>query len=168
MHRFLVTVLYSITKLLAYIGNNYFSTTTFWIGQRQNKSKAPWAAHGWIVQSQVYFCPCGKKSLCETIGKKICHQCTVIRIKIKWFSWFSWETFCASTRSANGNSDGRGQSLHTLFCFIRMLFFRPRLNILIFLPILEFIGVSIISVLYLDMYCVKLCMCSIAFCCSQC
>ena len=27
------------------------------------KSKAPWAAHGWIAQCQVYFCPCGKMSL---------------------------------------------------------------------------------------------------------
>ena len=26
-------------------------------------SKALWAAHGWIAQCQVYFCPCGKTSL---------------------------------------------------------------------------------------------------------
>ena len=24
--------------------------------EANKKSKAPWAAHGWIVQSQVYFC----------------------------------------------------------------------------------------------------------------
>ena len=30
----------------------------------------------------------------------------------------------------------KSKSAYTLFCFIRMLFFRPRLNILIFLPIL--------------------------------
>ena len=73
----------------------------------------------------------------------------------------------------------------TLFSFLRMLFFWPRLNILIFLPILgwkyssilyyslniiaydisvlEFIGVSITSVWYLDLYRVTLCMCSTAF-----
>ena len=70
---------------------------------------------------------------------------------------------------------------YTLF-YIRMLFFRPRLNILIFLPILglkyskiiaydisvlEFIRVSITSVWYLDLYGVALCTCSIAFRCSQ-
>ena len=68
-----------------------------------------------------------------------------------------------------------------------MLFFRPRLNILISLPILgwaenivalsfrslniiaydisvlEFIGVSVTSVWYLDLYRVTLCMCSTAF-----
>ena len=26
--------------------------------------KAPWAAHGWLAQSQVYFLPSGKTSLC--------------------------------------------------------------------------------------------------------
>ena len=70
---------------------------------------------------------------------------------------------------------------YTLF-YIRMLFFRPRLNILIFPPILglkyskiiaydisvlEFIRVSITSVWYLDLYGVALCTCSIAFRCSQ-
>ena len=31
------------------------------------KSKAPWAAHGWIDQSQVYFFPCGKTGLCAKL-----------------------------------------------------------------------------------------------------
>ena len=35
------------------------------------------------------------------------------------------------------------------------------------ISVLEFIGVPIISVWYLDLYCVTLCMCSIAFRCSQ-
>ena len=30
-------------------------------------SKALWAAHGWIAQSQVYFCLCGKTSLCAKL-----------------------------------------------------------------------------------------------------
>ena len=38
------------------------------------------------------------ESLSETIGIKIYVTCTVIRMKIKWFSW---ETFGTSTRSAN-------------------------------------------------------------------
>ena len=28
---------------------------------------APWAAHGWIAQSQVYFCLCSKTSLCAKL-----------------------------------------------------------------------------------------------------
>ena len=80
------------------------------------KSKAPWAGHGWIVQSQVYFCPCGITSLCaKLLVWKYDVTCTVIRMKIESFSWFSWETFCTSTRSANGSSDGGSQSRHTLF-----------------------------------------------------
>ena len=64
------------------------------------------------VTSRVYFCPCGKTSLCAKL--LVCDViCTVIRMKIKWFSLFSWETFCTSTRSANGNSDSGSQSLHT-------------------------------------------------------
>ena len=35
------------------------------------------------------------------------------------------------------------------------------------ISVLEFIGVSITPVWYLDLYCVILCMCSIAFRCSQ-
>ena len=31
------------------------------------ESKAPWAAHGWIAQSQVYFCLCSKTSLCAKL-----------------------------------------------------------------------------------------------------
>ena len=75
------------------------------------------------------------------------------------------------------------QTVEVKVCIqIRMLFFRPRLNILIQfsadfrrkhscnilklsaydISVLEFIGVSIISVWYLDLYCVTLCMCSIA------
>ena len=49
------------------------------------------------------------ESLSETIGMKIYVTCTVIRMKIKLFSW---ETFGTSTRSANRNSDGGSQSLH--------------------------------------------------------
>ena len=65
-----------------------------------------------------------------------------------------------------------------------MLFFRPRLNILIFfadfrleiflyysiandISVLEFIGVSITSVSYLDLYRVTLCLCSIAIRCRH-
>ena len=42
--------------------------------QFQFESKAPWAAHGWIAQSQVYFCLCGKTSLCANYWyENICH-----------------------------------------------------------------------------------------------
>ena len=38
------------------------------------KSKAPWAAHRWIAQSQVYFCLCGKTSLVQNYWyENICH-----------------------------------------------------------------------------------------------
>ena len=115
------------------MGKNLWAIWILVIHREQLKSKLPWAAHGWIVQSQVYFCPCGKTSLCaKLLVWKYDVTCTVIPMKIKWFSWFSWEAFCTSTRSANGISDGG----YTLFCFIRMLFFRPRLNILISLAIL--------------------------------
>ena len=41
---------------------------------RHKKSKAPWAAHGWVAQSQVYFCLCGKTSLCANYKyENICH-----------------------------------------------------------------------------------------------
>ena len=43
------------------------------------------------------------ESFCETIGMKRYVTCTVIRMKIKRFSC---ETFCTSTLSAIGNSDG--------------------------------------------------------------
>ena len=33
----------------------------------QGKSKAPWPAHEWIAQSQVYFCLCSKTSLCAKL-----------------------------------------------------------------------------------------------------
>ena len=63
-----------------------------------------------------YFCPCGKTSLCaKLLVWKYDVTCTVIRMKINSFSWFWWETFCTSTRSANGSSDGESQSLLTLF-----------------------------------------------------
>ena len=106
------------------------------------KSKAPWAGHGWIVQSQVYFCPRGITSLCAKLlvwkYENMMSPVQSFAWKSSHFSWFSWETFCTSTRSANGSSAWRWKwtSAYTLFCFIRMLFFRPRLNILIFLPIL--------------------------------
>ena len=78
------------------------------------KSKAPWAAHGWIVQSQVYFCPCGKTSrLCAKllVSKYIAPVQSLSR-KSSDFHDFHGETFCTSIRSANGNSDGGSQSLH--------------------------------------------------------
>ena len=59
------------------------------------------------------------ESLCETIGMKICVTCTVIHMKIKWFSC---ETFCTSTRSANSNSDGGSK-----VCICAMQSIRPAL-----------------------------------------
>ena len=62
--------------------------------------------------------------LLQTISMKIYATCTVICMKIKWFSC---ETFCTSTCSANGSSDGGSQvciisqavhqaSTHSSFC----------------------------------------------------
>ena len=65
--------------------NLYFSL-------KKNESKAPWAAHGCIAQSQVYFC---KTSLCAKLLVWIYVTCTFIRIKVKSLSC---ETFNTSTR----------------------------------------------------------------------
>ena len=62
------------------------------------ESKAPWAAHGWIAQSQVYFCPCGKTSHCAKL--LVWRYMSPVRS-------FAWKS------SANGNSDSGSQSLHT-------------------------------------------------------
>ena len=80
----------------------------------------------------------------------------------------------------------KSKSAYTLFCFILNVvspaqaeysYFSADFRLITFLyysliiaydiSVLEFIGVSIISVWYLDLYCVTLCMCSIAFRCSQ-
>ena len=48
--------LYTILRFKNFLWQNVF------INRPRSKSKAPWAAHGWIVQSQVYFCPGGETS----------------------------------------------------------------------------------------------------------
>ena len=50
------------------------------IGQEE-QSKAPWAAHGWIAQSQVYFCLWGKTSL---FAKLLVWKCMS---PIRSFAW---------------------------------------------------------------------------------
>ena len=77
------------------------------------KSKAPWAAHGWIAQSQVYFCLWQNESLCETIGMKIYVTCMFIRMKIKPFSC---ETFSTSTRSKEANSNSEVEVKSACIC----------------------------------------------------
>ena len=72
------------------------------------------------------FASVAKRLFVWTISMKIYMYatCTVIRMKIKWFSC---ETFCTSTCSANGSSDGESQvcimsqavhqaSTHSCFC----------------------------------------------------
>ena len=86
----------------------------------EKKSKAPWAAHGWIAQSQVYFFLCGKTSLWELlVYENICHlYCHQVI--------FMWNVLTRSC-SANGSSDGGSQvcimsqavhqaSTHSSFC----------------------------------------------------
>ena len=77
------------------------------------------------------------ESLCETIGVKIwCHLYShwhgnqvifmiLMRNVLQKHSFCKWKLTRWKLKSA-----------YTLFCFIRILFFRPRLNIRIFLPIL--------------------------------
>ena len=76
------------------------------------------------------------ESLCETIGMKICHLYShshenqvifmiLMRNVLHKHSFCKWKLRRWKSKSA-----------YTLFHFRRMLFFRPRLNILIFLPIL--------------------------------
>ena len=74
--------------------------------------------------SKFTFAPVGKRVFVWTISMKIYATCTVIRMRIKWFSC---ETFCTRTCSANRSSDGGSQvcimsqavhqaSTHSSFC----------------------------------------------------
>ena len=110
------------------------NATPLFVGWSKHKSKAPWAAHGWIAQFEVYFCLCNKTSLFEL----------KLKLKLNWienfiyprnpfttkwyskepclaklFVWkyvtctfihikiksFSCETFCTSTRSEEEAND---------------------------------------------------------------
>ena len=71
-------------------------TQTYEKWRERHKSKAPWAAHGWIAQSQVYFYPCGKTSLCAKL------------LVWKYMSpvyLFAFSTSTLSEKEPNGNSE---------------------------------------------------------------
>ena len=69
-------------------------------GVGDRRSKAPWAAHGWIGQSQVYFFPCGKTVFVRNYSyENICHL---------YIHSHKNQVFFMCTRSekeANGNSE---------------------------------------------------------------
>ena len=60
----------------------------------------------WMSSPIPSFASVAKRVFGRTISMKIYATCTVICMKIKWFSC---ETFCTSTCTANGSSDGGSQ-----------------------------------------------------------
>ena len=77
------------------------------------------------------------ESLCETIGMKIwCHLYSHSHENQVIFMIFTGNVLHKHSLCKWKLRRWKSKSAYTLFCFIRMLFFRPRLNILIFLPIL--------------------------------
>ena len=120
-----------------------------------------------------------ESALCETIVMKIYVTCTVISMKIKWFHYFHGKRFAQALALQMET-----QTVKVKVCIHSFLFYNNffpaqaeysyfsadfRLKTFLYyswiiaydISVLEFIGVSIISVWYLDLYCVTLCMCSI-------
>ena len=109
------------------------STTIFSITERIKGS----LSSSWMnSQLPILLLPLWQnESLCETIGMKIwCHLYSHSHENQVIFMIFMGNVLhsLCKWKLRRWNS----KSAYALFCFIRMLFFRPRLNILIFLSIL--------------------------------